>query len=152
MNYLHGYGGLVNDTSGISSEEAIFSQACHLRNWNVPRDSQPNCSDIYFWSSISEDSWVVLRLNDADVSVEGRQSHRGWGYVNRKQGEEGVEIADCLTKRPFPCNKDTVTEKFTHFSVFVWNIFIRRHFTFNHVQFVRVHTSSFILVNKKKYI
>ena len=49
-------------------------------------------------------------------------------------------------------HKDTVTEKFTHFSVFVWNILMRRLFAFNHIQFVRVHTSSFILVNKKIYI
>ena len=40
MNYLHGYGGLLNDTSGVYSEEAIFSQACHLGNWKrTPRQS-----------------------------------------------------------------------------------------------------------------
>ena len=106
MNYLQGYGGLFNDASGVSSEEAIFSS---LPSWELkctPRQST-KLQRYIFLIGISEDSWVVLRLNDADVSVEGRQSHRGWGYVNRKQVEEGVEIADCLTKRPFPCNKDT---------------------------------------------
>ena len=37
------------------------------------------------------------------------------------------------------------------FRVFVRNIFSRKLFTFNHFQFIRVHSSSSILVNQKMY-
>ena len=53
-----------------------------------------------------------------------------------------MEIDICL---------DTITKEVTDFlRVFVWNIFIRKLFTFNHFQFIRAHLSSFIPVNKFK--
>ena len=36
--------------------------------------------------------------------------------------------------------------------VFVWDRFIRKLSIFNHFQFIRVHSSSFILVSQKIYI
>ena len=43
-------------------------------------------------------------------------------------------------------------ENFLIFPCVVWNIFIRKLSTFNHFQFIRVHSSSFILVIQKIYL